>query len=227
MTKLIFRSLDIFVVKINYFVGYFNLVELLIGSSCFLIIKNINIMWILLGILLVLGFWVMSLYNKLVSLKNRVQEGWSGIDVQLKRRYDLIPNLVNTVKGYAAHESSTLEKVIQARNMAMTASGGGNVNAQAQAETALSGTLKSLFALAENYPDLKANTSFLQLQNTLGEIEESLSNARRYYNALVRDNNTAVEAFPSNMIANQFNFGKFDFFEIDNDAERSNPVVQF
>ena len=184
-------------------------------------------MWILLGILLVLGFWAVSLYNKLVSLKNRVQEGWSGIDVQLKRRYDLIPNLVNTVKGYAAHESGTLEKVIQARNMAMAAGSSGDVNAQAQAENALAGTLKSLFALAENYPDLKANTSFLQLQNTLGEIEENLSNARRYYNALVRDNNTAVEAFPSNLVANQFHFGKFDFFEIDNDAERSNPVVQF
>ncbi len=184
-------------------------------------------MWILLGIVIVFGLWVMSMYNKLVSLKNRVQEGWSGIDVQLKRRYDLIPNLVNTVKGYAAHESGTLEKVIQARNMAMAAGSNGDVNAQAQAENALSGTLKSLFALAENYPDLKANTSFLQLQNTLGEIEESLSNARRYYNALVRDNNTAVEAFPSNLIANQFNFGKFDFFEIDNAAERDNPVVQF
>ena len=121
-------------------------------------------MLIALIVLVVIGLVVMSMYNKLVSLKNRVLEAWSGIDVQLKRRYDLIPNLVNTVKGYAAHESGTLEKVIQARNQAMAASSGGNINAQVQAENALAGTMKSLFALAENYPDLKANTSFLQLQ---------------------------------------------------------------
>jgi LemA protein len=169
----------------------------------------------------------MSMYNKLVSLKNRVLEAWSGIDVQLKRRYDLIPNLVNTVKGYAAHESGTLEKVIQARNQAMTASGSGTINDQVQAENMLAGTLKSLFALAENYPDLKANASFLDLQNKLSDIEENLQNARRYYNALVRDNNTAVESFPSNIIAGSFNFEKFDFFEIENNTERDNPVVQF
>jgi len=139
-------------------------------------------MLIALIVLVVVGLLVMSLYNKLVSLKNRVLEAWSGIDVQLKRRYDLIPNLVNTVKGYAAHESGTLEKVIQARNQAMSAGSGGNINAQVQAENALSGTLKSLFALSESYPDLKANTSFLQLQSSLGEIEENLQNARRYYN---------------------------------------------
>ena len=169
----------------------------------------------------------MGAYNKLVSLKNKVMESWSGIDVQLKRRHDLIPNLVNTVKGYAAHESGTLEKVIQARNMAMTAGNTGNINQQVQAENALSGTLKSLFALSENYPDLKANTNFLSLQGTLSEIEESLANARRYYNALVRDNNTYVESFPSNLIANAFQFGKFEFFELENDAERANPEVKF
>lgn len=177
--------------------------------------------------LVIIGFFVLSMYNKLVSLKNRVLEAWSGIDVQLKRRHDLIPNIVNTVKGYAAHESGTLEKVIQARNQAMTASNGGSINSQVQAENALSGTLKSLFALAENYPDLKANTNFISLQNTLSEVEENLANARRYYNALVRDNNTAVESFPSNLIANNFHFEKFDFFELDNEAERANPVVQF
>ena len=137
--------------------------------------------------LVLVGLFFMGAYNKLVSLKNKVMESWSGIDVQLKRRHDLIPNLVNTVKGYAAHESGTLEKVIQARNMAMTAGNTGNINQQVQAENALSGTLKSLFALSENYPDLKANTNFLSLQGTLSEIEESLANARRYYNALVRD----------------------------------------
>ncbi len=166
----------------------------------------------------------MSMYNKLVSLKNRVLEGWSGIDVQLKRRYDLIPNLVNTVKGYAAHESDTLEKVIQARNQAMSAGGTAD---QAAAENMLSGTLKSLFALSESYPDLKANASFLDLQNKLSEIEENLQGARRYYNALVRDNNTTIESFPSNLIANNFNFSKFEFFEIENNAERSNVEVKF
>jgi len=184
-------------------------------------------MYIILGILVVVGFFLVGSYNKLVSLKNKVLEAWSGIEVQLKRRYDLIPNLVNTVKGYASHESGTLEKVIQARNQAMSASNSGSINDQVQAENALSGTLKSLFALSENYPDLKANTSFLALQESLSEIEENLSNARRYYNALVRDNNTYVESFPSNLIANAFNFQKYDFFEIDNDVERANPVVQF
>lgn len=183
-------------------------------------------MYIILGILVVVGLLFVSMYNKLVSLKNKVLEAWSGIDVQLKRRYDLIPNLVNTVKGYAAHESGTLEKVIQARNMAMSA-GSSDINAQVSAENALSGTLKSLFALSENYPDLKANASFLDLQKKLNEIEESLANARRYYNALVRDNNTAIEAFPTNLIAGQFNFEKYAFFEIEEEGERNNPVVQF
>ncbi|HOY13768.1 MAG TPA: LemA family protein [Saprospiraceae bacterium] len=171
---------------------------------------------------LALGFF----YNKLVSLKNRVEEGWSGIDVQLKRRYDLIPNLVNTVKGYSTHESETLERVIKARNMAMSV-GAGDITGQAQAESALAGSLKSLFALAESYPDLKANTAFLDLQKNLAEIEENLANSRRYYNALVRDNNTAVEAFPSNLIANAFSFHKYDYFELENKEERSNPTVQF
>jgi LemA protein len=182
-------------------------------------------MLIFFGLILVIGLFLMTSYNKLVSLKNKVLESWSGIDVQLKRRYDLIPNLVNTVKGYAAHESGTFEKVIQARNMAMSA--GGNSHDRIEAENMLSGTLKSLFALSENYPDLKANASFIDLQNKLSEIEENLSNARRYYNALVRDNNTYVDSFPSNLIANAFNFEKFDFFELESDTERQNPVVQF
>jgi LemA protein len=182
-------------------------------------------MLIFFGLILVISFFLMTSYNKLVSLKNKVLESWSGIDVQLKRRYDLIPNLVNTVKGYAAHESGTFEKVIQARNMAMSA--GGNSHDRIEAENMLSGTLKSLFALSENYPDLKANASFIDLQNKLSDIEENLSNARRYYNALVRDNNTYVDSFPSNLVANAFNFEKFDFFELESDTERQNPVVQF
>lgn len=184
-------------------------------------------MLIVIALVVLVGLFFMGAYNKLVSLKNKVMESWSGIDVQLKRRYDLIPNIVNTVKGYAAHESGTLEKVIQARNQAMSAGNSGNIGDRIQAENALSGTLRSLFALSESYPDLKANTNFLSLQNTLSEIEESLANARRYYNALVRDNNTYVESFPSNLIANAFQFGKFEFFELESDAERATPEVKF
>ena len=181
---------------------------------------------LIIGAISVVG-WFVGTNNRFVEMKGNATKQWANVESSYQRRSDLIGNLVNTVKGYASHESGTLEKVIQARNQAMSAGAGGNINAQVQAENALSGTLKSLFALSENYPDLKANTNFIQLQNTLGEVEDSLSNARRYYNALVRDNNTAVEAFPSNLIANQFNFEKFDFFEIENDAERDNPLVQF
>lgn len=181
-------------------------------------------MFLLLIILLALA--AMYFYNRLVSLKNKVEESWSGIDVQLKRRYDLIPNLVNTVKGYATHESETLQKVIEARNQAMSISGS-DPAAKGQAEATLAGSLKTVFALAESYPDLKANASFVELQKTLTEIEENVSNARRYYNAIVRDNNTAVETFPSNLFANAFNFHKFDYFELDNVSERSNPEVKF
>jgi LemA protein len=184
-------------------------------------------MLIVIALVVLVGLFFMGSYNKLVSLKNKVMESWSGIDVQLKRRYDLIPNIVNTVKGYAAHESGTLEKVIQARNQAMSAGNSGNIGDRIHAENALSGTLRSLFALSESYPDLKANTNFLSLQGTLSEIEESLANARRYYNALVRDNNTYVESFPSNLIANAFQFGKFEFFELESDAERATPEVKF
>jgi len=181
----------------------------------------------LLIIVLVVGLAVGFLYNKLVSLRNRVEEGLSGIDVQLKKRYDLIPNLVNTVKGYATHESGTFENVIKARNQAMEVNITGDANAKAAVESQLSGTLKSLFALAENYPDLKANTSFLDLQKNLADIEENLSNSRRYYNALVRDNNIAVESFPSNVVANYFSFRQAEYFEIEDSNERSVPEVKF
>ncbi|MCE2789344.1 MAG: LemA family protein [Saprospiraceae bacterium] len=175
----------------------------------------------------VLVLYVIITYNRLIGIKNRVLEAWSGIDVQLKKRYDLIPNLVNTVKGYASHESGTLEKVIQARNMAVTASKSGSISDQVQAENVLAGSLRGLFAVAESYPDLKANASFLELQAALSDIKEELQNARRFYNALVRDSNTAIEVFPANIIAGIFNFQKFTFFEITDDAERKNPVVQF
>ena len=162
-------------------------------------------------------------YNKFIKLKNHVDESWSGIDVQLKRRYNLIPNLVETVKGYAKHEKQTLENVVKARNMAM---GTQNVKEKAQAENMLTGALKTIFALAENYPNLKANQNFLGLQKTLAEIENDIQNARRYYNAVVRDYDILCEAFPTVIIANMFNFTKYEFFEIE-EAERGNVKVSF
>jgi LemA protein len=178
-------------------------------------------------VLVLIALYLVFSYNSLVSLRNKVEESWSSIDVQLKRRYELIPNLVNTVKGYAAHESGTLEKVIQARNAAMSASSSKDVGGQVAAEQGLAGALKSVFALAESYPDLKANASFIELQRSLSDIEETVANARRYYNAIVRDNNTKVESFPTNIIAQSFNFNKAEFFELDSAEERVAPKVQF
>ncbi|MCK9225010.1 MAG: LemA family protein [Candidatus Muirbacterium halophilum] len=178
---------------------------------------------ILIGIIVLILLYVMGSYNSLVKLRNMVEEGWSGIDVQLKRRYDLIPNLVETVKGYAAHENKVFEDVIKARNSAMNTSG---VEDKAQAENMLSGTLKSLFALTENYPDLKANTNFLGLQDSLNEVEEKLQMARRYYNGTVRDYNIKCETFPSVIIANSFGFSKKEFFKI-NEEEKENVKIKF
>ena len=177
----------------------------------------------LLIVLAVIVLIVIGLYNRLVALRNQSDEAWSGIDVQLKRRYDLIPNIVETVKGYAQHEQGTLEKVIQARNAAISTSG---VEGKAAAENQLTGALKSIFALAESYPDLKANQNFSELQRSLSEIEENLQLARRFYNAVVRDLNTACESFPSVLVANIFGFSKRQFFEIA-DGERANVKVQF
>lgn len=173
---------------------------------------------------LVIGVGIIGIYNGLVTLKNKVDEGWADIDTQLKRRYDLIPNMVETVKGYAKHEKGTLENVIKARNMAMSAS---SPEDKAQAENMLAGTLKSLFALAENYPDLKANQSFLDLQATLKEIEEHIQLSRRYYNATVRDFNTKIEIFPNNMLAGMLGFSKRQFFEITREEERETVKVSF
>ena len=156
-------------------------------------------------------------------MKNLVEEGWSTIDVQLKKRYDLIPNLVETVKGYAKHESGTLEKVIAARNAAMTASG----DAKLAAENALSGTLKSLFALQESYPDLKANTNFIDLQNQLKQIENEIASARRYYNGTVKEFNNKIQMFPSNLVAGMMHLEKRAYFELDSEEERKNVKVQF
>jgi len=168
--------------------------------------------------------WAVVLFNSLVRKRNMVEEAWSGIDVQLKRRDDLIPNLVSTVKGYAAHEQGTLEDVVRLRGQAQQAQGVGEI---AHTQELLGAALGKLFALAENYPDLKANTTFLQLQSALQEIEEQAQLARRYYNGAVRDLNIAVDAFPSNLIAQRFGFIKAEFFELENAAERSVPQVAF
>ncbi len=170
------------------------------------------------------AFALIGIYNGLVTLKNKVDEGWADIDTQLKRRYDLIPNMVETVKGYAKHEKGTFEAVTKARNMAMSAT---NPEEKAQAENMLQGTLKSLFALAENYPELKANQNFMDLQAMLKEIEEHIQLSRRYYNATVRDFNTKVEIFPNNVIAPMFGFTKRQYFEIEREEERENVKVSF
>lgn len=170
-----------------------------------------NLLWIILAIVAVIAIWLVIVYNGLIRSKNRTDEAWSDIDVQLKRRYDLIPNLVETVKGYVAHEQGTLQKVIEARNMAMNA--GGSAANKAEAENALSSTLKSIFALAEAYPDLKANTNFLKLQDELSDTENKIQAARRFYNGNVRDFNTMIQVFPTNIINSMLKFKKYDFFE--------------
>ena len=175
-------------------------------------------------IALFIAFYFVGMYNKFVRKRSMMEEGWSGIDVQLKKRYNLIPNLVETVKGYATHEQETLQQVISARNSALNAEG---VQAQTQAENQLQSALANVFALSEAYPDLKANTNFLQLQNELSDIESDVEKARRYYNATVRENNIMVESFPSNIVANMFSFYLGDFFEIDEESQRSLPKVQF
>lgn len=172
----------------------------------------------------VVFLWGVVAYNGLVTFKNRADEAWSDIDVQLKRRYDLIPNLVNTVKGYAAHESGVLERVTEARTRAMEA---GTAGTKAEAENMLSSTLKSLFAVSENYPDLKANTNFLELQKELSDTENKIQSSRRFYNANVRDLNTKIESFPTNFVANMFNFGKREFFELEEEAAKAPVAVQF
>ena len=179
--------------------------------------------WILLAIVVVLGLYVIFTYNGLVNLRNRIENAWAQIDVQLKRRYDLIPNLVETVKGYAAHEKGTLEAVIQARNVAMSASGPAD---QAQAENMITGALKSVFALSEAYPDLKANQNFLALQEELTATEGRVAYSRQFYNDSVLDYNNKVQAFPSNLVANMFRFAEREYFEAD-DASRPPVKVQF
>jgi LemA protein len=180
---------------------------------------------IVVGVLaLIVILWIAGAYNGLIRLRNQVENAWAQIDVQLKRRCDLIPNLVETVKGYAKHESQTLEKVIQARNIAM---GAKTVGERAQAENVLTGTLKTLFAVAEAYPDLKANTNFIRLQEELTSTENKVAFSRQFYNDAVMTFNTKTEVFPTNIIANSFGFKRREFFEVKEEAVREAPKVSF
>lgn len=186
-----------------------------------------SITTILIIILVVVGLWLAGAFNALVRTRNRMKEAWADIDVQLKRRYDLIPNLVESVKGYASHEREVLENVTKARSAAMNAEQGGDVKAMAQAENMLSGTLKSLFALSENYPQLRAVESFTKLQDELADTENKIQAARRFYNTNVMTLNTKVEQFPTNIVANMFGFKKADFFELNEEAAREPVRVAF
>ena len=178
---------------------------------------------IIVAVIAVVIIWAISSYNSLVKLRNKGDEAESAIDAHLKERADLIPNLVETVKGYASHEKETLERVIAARNAAMTAT---DTRGKIEAENALTGTLKTLFALSEAYPQLQANTNFLDLQNQLKQIEAELANARKYYNATVKRINTKMQTFPSNIVAGAMHLEKFEYYEIEDEA-RQNVKVKF
>jgi LemA protein len=180
--------------------------------------------WILLAAAGLIVVFIIGIYNKLVRLKNMVEEAWSGIDVQLKKRYSLIPNLVNTIKGYATHEKDVFENVAAMRSAGINAK---TVEEQSKAENQITQALGRLFAVAENYPDLKANVNFIDLQNQLSSIEHDIQLARRYYNGTARDKNITVESFPSNIVANMFGFTKSDYFELDDVKERETPTVDF
>jgi LemA protein len=180
--------------------------------------------WILVAAVALVVSFAVAIYNRLVGLRQRSEASWSDIDVQLKRRTDLVPNLVETVKGYAAHERQTLEQVMRARGAAVAAA---TPEARAQAENQLTGALRQLFALAEAYPELKANQNFQALHHSLNEIEAAVQDARRYYNAVVRDLNTAIESFPSNMIASFFRFARRAYFELERPEDRQVPRVSF
>ncbi len=181
--------------------------------------------FIVLGVLILIVFYIIGLYNQLVKLKNGVENAWAQIDVQLKRRHDLIPNLIETVKGYVKHERETLESVTKLRQQAINVTG--NIAEQVKIESMLSQTLKSLFAVAENYPDLKANQNFLALQSELGQTEDKISYARQFYNEIVLVLNNKIQMFPSNIMANMFNFKLAAFFEIINPEEKQTPQVKF
>lgn len=184
------------------------------------------ILWVILIILLVVLFWFIGVFNGIVVLRNRTQEAWSDIDVQLKRRHDLIPNLVETVKGYAKHEDSVFTKVTEARTAAISAEKSGNAQSTAEAENVLSGALKSVFAVAESYPELKASENFQKLQDELTDTENKIEAARRFYNGNVRDFNTKIQVFPDNIAAGIINAKAFDLFEA-GASEKELPEVKF
>lgn len=180
--------------------------------------------WIIIIVIVIIVGWALMAYNGLIRRRNQVHESWSDIDVQLKRRHNLIPNVVSTVKGYATHERETLDSVTNARTKAMDAT---TPEEHAKAENMLTSTLKTLFAVSENYPDLKANANFLELQRELSDTEDKIQAARRFYNGNVRDYNTAIQQVPTNIVANMFNFKAEEFFELDDAAERALPKVDF
>ena len=182
-----------------------------------------NIIFIVLAIVVLIAIYVVSVYNKLVNARNKVENQFSQIDIQLKKRYDLIPNLVETVKGYAKHEKETLEGVIEARNKAVTAN---SINEKVDAENQITGALNKLFALSEAYPELKANENFKSLQNELKEVEDKIAYSRQFYNDTAMSYNNIVAMFPSNIVANMFKFKSYDYFKID-EKERENVKVKF
>ncbi|MDP2703889.1 MAG: LemA family protein [bacterium] len=184
-------------------------------------------LWVVVGVAAVVLLWIIAVFNGFVRLRNRVEEAWSDIEVQLKRRTDLIPNIVETVKGYASHEKKVFDDVTEARTRVMNAEQKGDVKQVGQAENMLSGALKTLFAVAENYPDLKANVNFLDLQRELADTENKVQAARRFYNTNVRDLNTKIESFPDNVIAGMFNFKKREFFDIDEKVEGKPVSIKF
>ncbi len=187
-----------------------------------------SVAYIVLAAIAVIALWLIAVYNGLIRSKNRVDEAFSDIDVQTKRRYDLIPNLVETVKGYMTHEQNTLVKLTEARTAAMAVQNkqGATLQEKEQAENMLSGTLKTLFAVSENYPDLKASQNFLQLQDEISDTENKIQASRRFYNGNVRDFNTKIQVFPTNLIANSLGFKKYEFFQTDA-AQRENVQVKF
>ena len=184
-------------------------------------------LYIAIGVVVIIVLWAIYAYNRLISLENRADEAWHDIDVQLRRRHDLIPNLVDTVKGYAQHEQQTFQNVTEARTQAMDAEQSGDPAQAAQAENQLAGALKSLFAVAEDYPDLKASENFQELQRELSDTENKIQAARRFYNTNVQKLNTAVESFPSNVIAGTFGFDQREYFEIEEEGAREPVDVEF
>lgn len=184
-------------------------------------------LWVVIVVGAFVLLWIVAVFNGFVRLRNRVEEAWSDIEVQLKRRTDLIPNIVETVKGYASHEKKVFDDVTEARTRVMSAEQKGDVKQMGQAENMLSGALKTLFAVAENYPDLKANVNFLDLQRELADTENKIQAARRFYNTNVRDLNTKIESFPDNVIAGMFNVKKREFFDIDEEKEGKPVSVRF